>query len=644
MRTRWLVLTLLLAPMCEAAEGGSFTSLIPFDLSDYGFILNEIFNETNACNEQIKIYFDGLDKGQDWAWRMLDATAKPQTGLATGNVLHIGNYDECLVVDHVHNASLRISGKYCTAPFDQSVSASQIDDMLGRDMSRIRTSFGFCVPRACDSADLNKVFANLESLVMSPYHLHFYDELCANGDDQKLTTLDIFAVSVFGFICLLAVLSTIYELLVCKDRKTPNLLASFSLYANAKRLFSTETSKESLGCLGGIKAISLAWIILGHRALYTLYVPLVNMADILVVFRSIFTAVVLTGGLAVDTFFLISGLLVIYVFLNARSRDPNVSWLAFYVHRILRLTPALAATILLYSTLLDDLGSGPYWFLVYYFFQKKCEDNWWSTLMYVQNYVHPTEMCVGQSWYLAVDTQLFFASPVLLVAITKWPKTTVGSILLTVCASSAYTFEVSYERSIGPAFFGMTDEMFELIYTPTHTRVAPWLIGTILGYIIYHCKGKRIKLRKVVVWFSWCLLAATFAAVVYVHQYLADDETGELVFEAALFNSTIRVLWSLALSLLILLCVTGYGGILNDILSCSYFKVLARLTYSMYLVQIIVIIYYVGRTRVPAYGAIVTMVHQFWGDYCLTLLVSVPWSLLFESPFMQIGKIVLRRS
>lgn len=41
--------------------------------------------------------------------------AKPQAGILFGNIMHIGNYDECLeVYETVQNEEIR--GRYCTVP------------------------------------------------------------------------------------------------------------------------------------------------------------------------------------------------------------------------------------------------------------------------------------------------------------------------------------------------------------------------------------------------------------------------------------------------------------------------------------------------------------------------------------------------
>jgi hypothetical protein len=53
-----------------------------------------------------------------------------------------------------------------------------------------------------------------------------------------------------------------------------------------------------------------------------------------------------------------------------------------------RLTPSLAMVALLSATLITHMGSGPFWPAMYVTFQESCEKNWWSTVTYLQNYVH----------------------------------------------------------------------------------------------------------------------------------------------------------------------------------------------------------------------------------------------------------------
>jgi len=56
-----------------------------------------------------------------------------------------------------------------------------------------------------------------------------------------------------------------------------------------------------------------------------------------------------------------------------------------YLHRIVRLTPVLAVAVLLFMTLFPRLDNGPLW-RQFTSSTQLCDDSWWATLLYVQNY------------------------------------------------------------------------------------------------------------------------------------------------------------------------------------------------------------------------------------------------------------------
>ena len=69
-------------------------------------------------------------------------------------------------------------------------------------------------------------------------------------------------------------------LLLLVTRK--QLYLAFSIYTNGEKLFKCQRTKstETLDCLNGIRALSIIWIILGHRFVMTLFLPVINLADV----------------------------------------------------------------------------------------------------------------------------------------------------------------------------------------------------------------------------------------------------------------------------------------------------------------------------------------------------------------------------
>lgn len=57
-------------------------------------------------------------------------------------------------------------------------------------------------------------------------------------------------------------------------------------------------------------------------------------------------------------------------------------------------------------TLLRFLGNGPFWPSTIEFLSKQCERHWWSTLLYVQNYVNPTDLVRAVSSHIKADCSI----------------------------------------------------------------------------------------------------------------------------------------------------------------------------------------------------------------------------------------------
>ena len=101
---------------------------------------------------------------------------------------------------------------------------------------------------------------------------------------------------------------------------------------------------------------------------------------------------ILGGTVSVDTFFLLSGLLVTRSVLKELDRRKFLNVPYMYIHRYLRLTPSLAILIFVTITLYKYIGSGPLWKAGKIFMPGTCETNWWINLLYIQNYYKKQEV------------------------------------------------------------------------------------------------------------------------------------------------------------------------------------------------------------------------------------------------------------
>lgn len=97
----------------------------------------------------------------------------------------------------------------------------------------------------------------------------------------------------------------------------------------------------------------------------------------------------LGATVSVDTFFVLSGLVMTYVYFVAMKKGVKFNIFLYYFHRYLRLTPAIIGVILVHMSIVKYFGSGPLWPQTFkYVIEEPCNKGWWEPLLYIQNYVN----------------------------------------------------------------------------------------------------------------------------------------------------------------------------------------------------------------------------------------------------------------
>ncbi|XP_070534767.1 O-acyltransferase like protein-like [Ptychodera flava] len=437
-----------------------------------------------------------------------------------------------------------------------------------------------------------------------------------------------------------------------KDSKTKGKLAdvaiAFSILDTGSKILNTNPAKGSIGCLNGIRVISMFWIIVFHTWLFLTGIGyLRNVRYVQEYIKTQHAAYFLINGeLGVEAFFVLGGLLVSYLTLKQIDKSGGarkVSWLRFFAHRYLRLTPAYAFILLLYSTITIHMGEGiwwPYW----YPFQHIC-NTWWANLLYIHNwYPFPgsTSECMGWSWYLSVDMQLYFISPLFIVLLyNRWVIGIVVSVITTLCsfAISAY-LNFALSRSIGtPHSYGEPAlPEGSWLYTKPYYRITQYLIGIILGYVLFRLKGKKVKIHKVLNVFLWCCSTIVAYLVIY-GPYFSTDENPTPQAASILYLSTHRFLLSACIGWVIFACATGNGGPVDRFLSWRGWLPLARVNYCAYLLHLTVILMYTWSLKYLWFYSNFNLAAVSIAMVAITYALAVIFTMVIEIPIIGLEKI-----
>ncbi|CAH1776314.1 unnamed protein product, partial [Owenia fusiformis] len=106
-----------------------------------------------------------------------------------------------------------------------------------------------------------------------------------------------------------------------------------------------------------------------------------------------------------------------------------------------------------------------------------------------------------------------------------------------------------------------------------------------------------------------------------------------------------RHIFALGVAWICLTCITGYGGVVNELMSWRVWIPLSKLTYTGYLIHPMVMYYYHYNRRQLQYMRIFPeLVFLFCAVLCVTIAASILVTLTFEIPMLHLEKIMFPRN
>ncbi|CAB0036484.1 unnamed protein product [Trichogramma brassicae] len=380
----------------------------------------------NSCSRDLDFLKRDLTKRKEWALKMMDSSSKPQSGFLNGFLINIGSYDQCVSI-HENLSGTAIRGRHC---------------MYSVNPTTLKKPFPYnpiisiCLPASCNSEDVaelvNATSDQIELLKIVELEWVFCSPLDSEKSDDSVRFIILFLIALYVFFLGVCTVCHMYRKLLFSpetiNSKSFQSMCNLSFAKNNIIIFNTKTDESHLSIINGIRVISTAWIVLSHEYIFDLFQVNINLLDLLKFIQSWKSLYLFMGPFAVDTFFVLSGFLMTYMFLKGIEKQKFFNIPMYYLHRFFRLTPAVVALLAISIVFIPKFTSSARWDSLIGLIVGNCRKNWWPTIIYVQNFVNVNDMCLPHLWYLAVDMQLFWISPIILYPLYKKPK--IGLLIL----------------------------------------------------------------------------------------------------------------------------------------------------------------------------------------------------------------------
>ncbi|XP_046665194.1 nose resistant to fluoxetine protein 6-like [Homalodisca vitripennis] len=638
------------------------------------------------CTRHSKLYREHITRHTLWAVQMLESSTLSPSGILSGNSDQLGHFDSCL---GVQLKSEGLVGQYCLATLHLSptprayptyfLEGHRSDPLslhyppnlsfwdklkVTKDPSKkVRgvVRWALCLPASCRVEDIHSTLQRtLQTL--RPAGLEIRADLTSRACTSTVDSESQSPSAAYYFIKWLLIMSSVcmvlasaYDMLVYRKHIQKNkppgvgtqLMLCYSIYENLSALNRPDPSTD-LAVIHGMRTYSMFLIILGHRCLFSYGGPFHNPEFLEYRYRRFEDILLLNGTLIVDTFFVLSGFLTCRMLFLELKRKGNFRLIAIYLYRWLRITPIYMLMVVCYAAVLPHLGSGPVWKLKAGLEAERCSNNWWTNLLYINNYINADQMCMFQSWYISCDMHYSLVAP--LVVYCLWQSPLAGMFLLGLILTLAalvpflITYIGRYDGVLRVYMSLLVDpgqvDYYRNVYIKSHNRAVPYVVGMSAAYIYTHLKGTGYKLtvNQVGVGSIVAAIVALTSMMAAWIFYIPGRPYHPL--ENALYSPLHRLGWASAMSWIIVAAgLTGFG-ILEPILSMKSLVPLSRLTYSAFLVHGLVQLYSVATLRVPEYMSFPKLFWMWLGDVTASFILALVLHLLVEAPVTSLFKLI----
>lgn len=612
--------------------------------------------------------------------------------------------DDGMIMPSDHDDAIArplFTGRYCLAKFElPNMSIESLRQMSGlsKNVSAMKPKVGICMPSTCTAGEIKSIAsqvlftfidtknltlecsgdkAELQSDFGAQFVLVFFilvltlvamgttiDHFKLRGEQpQKIEWIRNRSTTVTSVTSLTSVNSERPDFSARKGSPTAkwimvmDILLTFSLIKNVKKIFSVSERSNlkhhpdgttgHIEVLHGIRVLMMVWIIVGHSFSFAMqWLFFKNPKEMDSAPKNLLSQIFANGTFSVDSFLFISGLLVTNLCMKQmRKTSGRLPLSKFYLHRYLRMTPLMMAIIAFTANLLKYASEGPSFQVSTVMFDAWCKQNWWLNAVYLHNFVNRQNMCLSHSWYSAVDMQLYFVAPIILIPLYRRPKVGYSIMVFMALASIVFTATITIMRNY-PAVPYMNDligsetvdEYYGNVYIKPYARMGPYLVGMGLGYFMY-IRDNKVRLSHHQLVAGWIFAITANLGILFA---MLPVNAGYALpaYLAGLYSSTSRIIWAMSLAWVVVACSAGKGGLLGRVLSARIWLPWSRLTYAAYLIHPVVMAVFYGSRHSTFEFSHFLMFYIALGNLVLTYFLSLVLCAVFESPIISLEKLL----
>jgi len=183
-----------------------------------------------------------------------------------------------------------------------------------------------------------------------------------------------------------------------------------------------------------------------------------------------------------------------------------------------------------------------------------------------------------------------------------------------------------------------------LVYTTPIGRLSSWMMGMLVGYLLYLCEGRKIKIGSRLWKLGWILTTGLIATIIFIQYPLRQENFRENPLIAdALYEGFQPLSWGLALGWIIIACHLSRDNIVRRFLSLSLWLPISKLSYCIYLLHLPVQAFFLATLRAPVYFTPTLGLYHFYGNFVTAFFLAFVWALMFEYPTLKIIVVILAK-